>query len=60
MLKKEDKCCFNLETFCTEEYRGLSDRIVSLCNYSHLKINTSKTNEIMVDYICMILSVYVH
>ncbi len=33
-----------------EEYRGLIESFVTWCNNNHLKLNISKTKELVVDY----------
>ncbi len=45
-----ETCCLHLETIFTEEYRGLIESFVTWCNDSHLKLNISRTNELVVDY----------
>ncbi len=42
--------CLHLQTIFTEEYRGLIESFVTWCNDNHLKLNISKTNELVVDY----------
>lgn len=43
----EVTCCFHLETIFKEEYRGLRESFITWCNGNHLKLNISKTNELV-------------
>ncbi len=45
-----ETCHLHLETIFTEECRGLIESFITWCNDSHLKLNISKTNELVVDY----------
>ena len=45
-------------TFFIEDYRGMIESFITWCNDNHAKLNISKTNELVVDYSCMSLSVW--
>lgn len=48
--------CLHFKTIFKQVNTELIESIIPWCNHNQLKINTSKTNELVVDYSCLAIS----
>lgn len=48
--------CLHFKTIFTQVNTELIESIIPWCSHNQLKINTSKTNELVVDYSCLAIS----
>ena len=48
--------CLHFKNMFKQVNKELIESIIAWCNHNQLKINTSKTNELVVDYSCLVIS----